>query len=121
MTQLIYSYTRAQAIADGVLVDVSELAREAGYRFPVAITQTLWCECIQVHDDDVGQNETGRLWDVLNVLRQRIQTASSVQVVFFDVLIARGGRGPQVVRLKAHCGPGDDLEPVLTLMMPGED
>jgi hypothetical protein len=35
MTQLIYSYTRAQAIADGVLVDVSELAREAGFRFPL--------------------------------------------------------------------------------------
>jgi hypothetical protein len=33
---LIYSYTRAQAIEDGVLVDVSEMAREGGIRFHVA-------------------------------------------------------------------------------------
>ena len=35
---VISRYTRAQAIEDGVLVDVSELAREAGFRFPVAMT-----------------------------------------------------------------------------------
>ncbi|EQD30141.1 hypothetical protein B2A_14268, partial [mine drainage metagenome] len=31
---VISRYTRAQAIEDGVLVEVSELAREAGFRFP---------------------------------------------------------------------------------------
>jgi hypothetical protein len=38
---LIYAYTRAQALADGVLVDVSPMAREAGFRFPTAITADL--------------------------------------------------------------------------------
>ncbi|MCE9563538.1 MAG: hypothetical protein K8U57_15970 [Planctomycetes bacterium] len=37
--EVIHSYTRANALADGVLVDVSETAREAGIRFPVALTQ----------------------------------------------------------------------------------
>jgi hypothetical protein len=30
-------------------------------------------------------------------------------------------RTPPVVRLKAVCGPGDGGEPVLTVMMPGQD
>lgn len=34
----IFSYSRKQAIADGVLVDVSEMAREAGFKYPVAVT-----------------------------------------------------------------------------------
>src|SRR5512135_2686634 len=66
---LIFSYTRAQAITDGVLVDVSELAKEAGFRFPVAVTAGVWAECVAVPDGVTGQDETGRLWDVLNVLR----------------------------------------------------
>ena len=39
---VIFAYTRAQAIEDGILVDVSETAREAGFRIPVAITRTVW-------------------------------------------------------------------------------
>src|SRR5262249_50350265 len=36
---VIHSYTRARAIADGVLVDVSEATREAGLTFQIAVTQ----------------------------------------------------------------------------------
>src|SRR3990172_13277670 len=35
---VIYSYSRADAINDGVLVDVSTLAKEAGIKYPVAVT-----------------------------------------------------------------------------------
>ena len=35
---LIHSYTRAEALADGELIDVSATAREAGIRWPVALT-----------------------------------------------------------------------------------
>ena len=35
---LIHRYSRADALRDGVLVDVSATAREAGIRFPVALT-----------------------------------------------------------------------------------
>ncbi len=38
----VYSYTRAQAIADGVMVDNSSLAKEAGFTAPVAMTRTVW-------------------------------------------------------------------------------
>ena len=36
--ELIYAYTRKQAIADGVLVDVTETAKEVGY--PVILKAT---------------------------------------------------------------------------------
>ena len=44
----IIFYTRADAIADGVLNDVSEIAKEAGIRYPVAMTSAAWSECVEV-------------------------------------------------------------------------
>ena len=38
---IIYTYTRAQAIEDGYIVDVSEVASEAGFRWPVAVTRAV--------------------------------------------------------------------------------
>ena len=63
-------YTRAQAIEDGVLVNVSVAACEAGFKFPVAVTRTVWDGYI-VPDSRARyyQDEMGRLWDILNVLR----------------------------------------------------
>jgi len=62
-------YTRRQALDDGVLVDVSEMAREAGFRFPVALTRAAWEDCVSWSDADskrqTHQDEAGRLWDVL--------------------------------------------------------
>ena len=64
-------YTRAQAIEDGVLVDVTETAREAGFRCPVALTSEVWADCVEWTEADktsatrACQDEAGRLWDVL--------------------------------------------------------
>ena len=45
---LIHRYSRADALRDGVLIDVSETAREAGIRWPVALTQATWECCVSV-------------------------------------------------------------------------
>ena len=42
----ISAYTRAQAIEDGILVDVSDTAREAGFTIPVAVTRTVWSRLV---------------------------------------------------------------------------
>ena len=121
---LIFAYTRAQAIADGVLVDVSELAKQAGFRFPVAVTAGVWAECVAVPDGVSGQDETGRLWDVLNVLRFAIaRQKGDCERVDFAVHVRNDNRAgdPPLVRLYALCGPGDDAEPVITVMLPSED
>jgi hypothetical protein len=46
--ELIHRYSRAQAIADGVLIDVSEATKEAGFKFPVALTAAAWAQCVAV-------------------------------------------------------------------------
>ena len=45
---VIMSYTRAQALEDGVLVDAGPLAREAGFHWPVALTRAVWEDCVSL-------------------------------------------------------------------------
>ena len=40
--ECISVYTRAQAIEDGILVDVSTVANEAGFKWPTAMTRTVY-------------------------------------------------------------------------------
>ena len=42
MENIIYAYTRKQAIEDGEQVDVSNTAAEAGIRFPVFLTRRVF-------------------------------------------------------------------------------
>ena len=121
--EVISEYSRAQAIDDGVLVDVSEIAREAGITFPVAITRTAWALTVEVPKGLEGlQDETGRLWDVVYMLRCAIRRASGPEVRYgVHVRNDRRERTPPLVRLKALCGPGDDAAPVITIMLPEED
>ena len=69
---VIFRYTREQAISDGVLVDVSDLAREAGFVIPVAITAGVHELC---QPPDKTQDYTGRLWDVLFLAAVRFRAA----------------------------------------------
>ena len=127
--EVIYSYTRAQAIADGVLVDVSVLARDAGFRHPVAMTAGAWADCVawsrEDSDRQVHQDPTGRLWDVLWMASCAIRSAGTGQSELGFELdrVPRDGCSRHAVRtrLKIIAGPGDGGEPVLTLLLPGED
>ena len=121
---VIFSYTRAQAIADGVLIDVSELAKQAGFCYPVAVTAGVWAECVAVPTGVTCQDETGRLWDVLQLLRFAIARQKlDGERVDFAVHVRNDNRDgdPPLVHLYALCGPGDDAEPVITVMLPSED
>ena len=70
---IVYSYTRKQALADGFQVDVSEVAKEAGFRFSVYMTRTVWTAYVEVPEGVHGQDEQGRLWDVLSMLRWQVK------------------------------------------------
>ena len=120
---LIHSYTRADALRDGVLIDVSAVAREAGIRYPAALTRAAWQHCVAVPPGVPCQDEAGRLWDVLWMLRCAIARQNGGRVVLFALHVRNDNRErtPPLVRLKAVCGPGDGGEPVLTVMLPDED
>ena len=62
--KLISSYTRSEALADGVLVDVTETAREAGFVIPVALTRAAWDLCVALSPaaERAGNDERGRLY-----------------------------------------------------------
>jgi Family of unknown function (DUF6573) len=124
--EVIYAYTRAQAISDGVLVELEEAA-QAGFKIPVAITQAAWQECIAWSEGDeerkpCGQSPSGRAWDVLTMLRYAARKGGP-EVRFSVLRVPRDGKSmrPQPVKLKAICGPGDSAEPVITIMLPDED
>jgi hypothetical protein len=70
---VIYTYTRADAIADGFQVEVTKTAQEAGIRFPVFLTRVVYDAYVTVPPDVTGQDEVGRLWDILTLLRHAIR------------------------------------------------
>ena len=121
--EVIHSYSRAQAIEDGVLIDVSEAAREAGFKFPVAVTQGVWARCVEVPEGLVDQDESGRLWDVLWMLRHGIVSSKDGDTdrIRVQLYVKESEAEPQLVTLWSVCGPGDEGEPVITVMLPGED
>jgi hypothetical protein len=138
--EIISRYTRAQAIEDGVLVDLSTgetvvLVREAGIKWPVAMTSAAWHATVGlggkwVADPETGgekmelpagQDATGRIWDVLHLLRFAIGRQRCLTTdIRFEVRVWDGKRS-STVRLKSLAGPGDQGEPVLTILLCDED
>jgi hypothetical protein len=57
---LIHAYTRADAVRDGALIDVSATARETGIHGPVALTAAAWAKCVAVPPGVACQDEAGR-------------------------------------------------------------
>ena len=119
---MIYAYTRAQAIQDGVLVDVTETSKEVGFKLPVAITEALHNRLAPTKADaSLGQDYDGRLWNVLWLAAFTIKLADpGTDTVTFTVtqqeVEPKSGQPHGVdIRLRAVCGPGDEGEPVVTI------
>lgn len=122
---VISSYSRAQAVEEGFLVDVSATAREAGIKFPVCLTRDVWDRYVEVPDgDEFCQDEAGRLWDVLWMFRRAAaRCEGGAYLVVFHLHIRNDNRRgmPPRVTLKAQCHGGDSGEPVVTIMTRYED
>ena len=126
--EVLSVYTRAQAIEDGVLIDISEWAKEYGFKYPVAVTSSVW----HLIDNPAGmlcagQSAKGRGLDVVAMLKMYARRGGST--IFFPVIFAthlykKDGfvrEARKTFKLKSVCGPGDNLEPVITIMLPEED
>jgi hypothetical protein len=137
-TDLISSYSRAQAIADGILVEAGPMAQEAGWKIPVALTAVAWTDCVEWTEGDskrkhCGQDEAGRLWDVLwmgmiaakrHMARCEAQPdADPSRCRMMVYRVPRKGRGivPRLTELKIIIDGGDDGLPVATILLPDED
>jgi len=113
---LIYAYTRAQAIADGVLANLSTvLSIKQHWRHPFACTATVW-SIIEAALDTPGQDLCGICHDISSIAKLAVRQQPGVDQILFSALIV--GRKHA---FKLHIGPGDTAAPVLTLMLPHED
>jgi hypothetical protein len=122
--QPIYTYSRAQAVADGFQVDVTKTAQEAGIRFPVFLTRAVFDNYIAVPPGVTGQDEAGRLWDVVWMTRFAIIRARpGCDRLPVALYVRNDDVRSRLVKLVAVCGPldFDDPQPAITVMMADED
>jgi hypothetical protein len=127
--EVVCTYSRAQALEDGVLIDAGPTAREAGFKWPVAITAAAWADCVAWSDADsehqVHQDQSGRLWDVLFMAQHaiRVNRSGGDRLRFQLYRVPRDGMSTEasITTLKLIVGPGDNGEPVITILLPDED
>lgn len=123
--EIISMYTRQQAIEDGVLKDVTPIAKRYGILFPVAIASEAWSTCVAWSEGEkqaVLQEE--RLIALLNRLYIVIKTCpdrETDRITFQHTYIDRESGKQEIAELVSVVGPGDNAEPVITVMFPWED
>jgi hypothetical protein len=119
--QVIYSYTRSQAIADGLQIEVTKVAEEAGIRFPVFLTRGVYDKYVTVPPGVTAQDEAGRLWDIVWMLRFAIIRAKpGVTRVPVALYVRNSDSQPaRLVKLIATAGAVDidDPAPAITVML----
>ena len=124
---VIYSYTRAHAVADGEQVEVTKTAEEAGLIYPLFLTRAVYDSFVTVPPGVTAQDEAGRLWDIVWMLRCAIGSALHMtdlqDRLMFSLYVRNDNDRPRLVKLRATCGPLDidDPQPAITVMMPDED
>ena len=129
--EVISTYTRRQAIEDGVLVDLMQeelidLVADAGFKFPVAMTAEAFGDYVALTPaaKRACNDIKGRLWDVLYMLAAEIRKAQrrgNTDTTIFKFYCVTERVRPTLCTLKAVCGPGDTGEPVITIMHPWQD
>jgi hypothetical protein len=132
---VIHSYSRREAIEDGVLVDLMQdetaaAVREAGFTIPVAMTAAAFSLAVWPIDDGKAeawlkarcQDLQGRLWDVLYMLSQAVRRGGSGDLIRYRIVcLDHASKRRRTIELKAVYGPADDGSPCITVMLPDED
>ncbi len=123
---IIFAYTRKQAIEDGVLVDLTRkgfrrILAASRIKVHTAITAAAFAAVIS---SDLDTANPDCVWEamcrtamVLDAFRRAAHANPSTNEVHFTVAGVDGAD----VAMWAQIGPGDEGEPVLTLMLEGED
>jgi hypothetical protein len=123
---LVYAYTRAQAVEDGEQVlltdELAQLAREAGWNYPIYITRSVWFLIEMAVANKKHHNDLkGVLWDVLNMAGFYARANRSGNEIRFKVIITGASRKRNHVMV-AQVGPTDidNPSPAVTIMFPEE-
>lgn len=115
----IYSYTAEDAMNDGILHDVSELAKEAGFIIPVRITNgVLALVNPSKKAKEFGQSYNGRLWDVLWMASLAVRKAQNETLTEFKVIFQDGPKRKYTEKLWAALDMTSG--PAIHIMQPSE-
>lgn len=120
---VIHRYTRAQAIADGVLVDLSAACPDVcrqHYPVPVACTASVWALIDKAVKNPRWSNDLNGVVHDLLWMSKACRQPVDVSTILFQVIIKGAGRKSNYT-FKAVVSGGDVGEPVLTIMLPEED
>src|SRR5262249_46460897 len=118
---VIYAYSRAQALNDGVLVDVTKMAKEAGVRPPTAATPAGLERYGRGPPGPARQDRGGRPRGLVLVRAGALVQNTDRTSRKFQLYVRNDEGAPKLVTLRWVCGPGDEFEPVLTVLLPEED
>lgn len=131
---VIYAYSREQALADGVLVSLP-LAQRFGFKVPVVITSAghgsaiAWDERDPKAHEIEAMRETAVLQSVLHAAKALTRKQNAGKEVErpdridFTVEVMAGDGTSRLIEVAFYMliGPGDNAEPVGTIMLPNED
>jgi len=126
--EVIHTYSAKDALEDGTFTDVSELAREKGFRYRVLATQGVIGRCTPSKEEEEKewQSFNGRMLDVLWMayLAARRSSGSdeitSFQVSFRDVVKHKSRDKIETLWAVVEPIAPDDPEPVVIIMFPDE-
>jgi len=120
---VIFEYTRTQAIADGVLIDLSTSypVDTRMYSWPLACTSAVW-KLIESAASSEDVDPALYVWDIAFMSHVAIKsvTNSGSSELPFKVTMPLTENGTEH-KLKLVCGPDDEGKPCLTIMLRDED
>lgn len=109
---------RQDAIDDGDLIEITRMGRDAGITYPIAVSARA-AERMVPFPNIPQETVTENLWDTLHAFRAKA-FATTKEEFEFQVSLYQNGLVPNLT-FKAAVSPGDDGEPVITIMLPDED
>lgn len=113
-------YTRAQALAEGLLMDITELAKNFGVNVPAAVTVDVFVHCI-LEENEAGEPDHQEMSDrlvamLLSLTRTLLQQPDLGKSQTIELPGQLGKEPHPPIQAKLH--GGDDGEPVITFMFP---
>jgi hypothetical protein len=112
---IIYCYSRQEALKDGVLIDLSNIAREVGINYPVAVTSSVYADCVSLPEVFEASVEFDRAFELLCAVSTLATHRIEEPEIHFEFSVDDGA-DTRTLPLKVVCHAGDYGEPVLTVM-----
>lgn len=123
----VFCFSRAKAIQEGELIDVTEAAIKAGFKLPVAVTHAAWSSYIERLEEDEHRQtikeREARLKDLLLRLYFECRCNPWQSSFLFRLLIIPKGiysAKPTQIELKAIIGGDENGDAFITVMLPYE-